>query len=163
MLKRTKHLATSGIIAGLYVILSLLTLPVLSGAIQFRLSEGLCLLPLLFPESILGVFVGCIIANLLSACAILDIILGSLITLISALLTYFFGKIIKKEPLKIFVGGLFPVLLNAIFLPIIWQISYGFTEYIYPLQALFLLISQSASVYLVGSIMYTQTKKLKKL
>ena len=80
-----------------------------------------------------------------------------------SVLTYFFGKIIKKEPLKIFVGGLFPVLLNAIFLPIIWQISYGFTEYIYPLQALFLLISQSASVYLVGSIMYTQTKKLKKL
>lgn len=162
MLKRTKSLATSGIVAGLYVILSLLTLPVLSGAIQFRISEGLCLLPLIFPESIVGVFVGCIIANVLSGCAIFDIILGSLITLISAFLTYFVGKFIKKTPLKIFIGGLFPVVLNALFLPLVWQISYGYTEYIYPLQALYLLISQALSVYLVGSIIYLQISKIKK-
>ena len=54
---KTKKIVLSGIIGGLYVVLSLLTLPVASGAIQFRVSEGLTLLPLFFIEAVGGLLI----------------------------------------------------------------------------------------------------------
>lgn len=57
------------------------------GPIQVRFSEALCLLPFLFPETAWGLGVGCLIANLFSPYGALDIVVGSLSTLIAALLT----------------------------------------------------------------------------
>ena len=159
MQKRAKYLAISGIVASLYIVLSLITFPVASGAIQFRLSEGLTLLPLIMPQAIVGLFIGCALSNLITGCMLLDIILGSIITLVAGVLTYLTGRAIKNTPLKIFVGGLFPVLLNAMLLPLIWIKCYGVIEYIYPLQALFLVVSQSLSIYLVGTIIVLKIKK----
>ena len=156
---KTKRIVRAGIIGGLYVVLSLLTLPIASGAIQFRVSEALTLLPLFFVEAIPALFVGCMLSNLISGCMALDIVLGSLITLVASILTFIVGKMLKKSWLKVLIGGLFPVILNALFLPIIWVVCYGAIEYVYYLQVLFLLISQSLSVYLIGSPMYFTLKK----
>ena len=150
MFKTTSSIARAGIIAGLYVVLTLITFPIASSEIQFRPSEGLTLLPLIFPEAIVGVFVGCVLSNLIG-CVVLDIIFGGLITLISAILTYFVGKLIKSMPLKIIIGGIFPVLLNAFLLPVIWYYAYYESSYIYVIQVVFLLVSQSISVYAVGT------------
>ncbi|MBQ9514067.1 MAG: QueT transporter family protein [Clostridia bacterium] len=155
----TKRLALSGVIAGLYVALTYAVFPLASGAIQFRLSEGLTLLPLIFPEAIVGVFVGCLISNIITGCAIWDVVFGSLITLIAGILTFIIGKVIKKMPLKIFVGGLFPVLLNAFFLPVIWYFCYGELEFLYYIQVAFLLLGQSVSVYLIGTVLVIETDK----
>lgn len=155
----TKRLALSGIIAALYVALTYAVLPLASGAIQFRLSEGLTLLPLIFPEAIVGVFVGCLLSNLITGCAIWDIVFGSLITLIAGILTFIIGKVIKKMPLKIFVGGLFPVLLNAFFLPVIWYFTNGELEYLYYIQVAFLILGQSVSVYLIGTVLVLEINK----
>ena len=159
MSSATKIIVRAGLIAGLYVVLSLLTLPVASGAIQFRLSEALTVLPLFFIEAIPALFVGCMLSNLISGCMLLDVILGSLITLVSAVLTYFVGKTVKNVPLKIVIGGFFPVALNAFFLPIIWVAIYGAIEYVYMLQVVFLLISQSISIYGFGTPLYFAIKK----
>ena len=162
MPKTTKIVVRAGLIAGLYIVLSLLTMPIASGAIQFRLSEALTILPLFFIEAIPALFVGCMLSNLITGCMVLDIILGSVITLVSAFLTYLTGKIIKNSPLKIAIGGLFPVILNAFFLPIIWIAVYGAIEYVYILQVLFLLVSQSVSIYGVGTTLYLAIKKHQK-
>lgn len=146
----TKNLALSGIIASLYVILSLVTFPIASGSLQLRLSEGLTLLPLIMPQAIIGVTVGCLISNILTACLFFDVVFGSLVTLIAGTCTFFVGKSIKNGILKSFVGGLFPVVLNAFFLPLIWIKCYGVIDYVYPIQALMLLASQSISVYALG-------------
>lgn len=159
--KSTILLARCGVIAGLYVALSMVSIPV--GAIQFRLSEGLTMLPLIFPESIISVFIGCILTNLITGCALLDIILGSVITLVAGVFTYFIGRLFKKFSLKIIVGGIFPVILNALFLPLIWSVCYGAGEYVYIVQALLLLASQSLSVYGVGTIMLLGVKNIKKI
>lgn len=156
-----KFLARTGIISALYIVLTLLVLPLASGAIQIRVSEGLCLLPLIFVEAIPGLAVGCLIANLITGCALFDILLGSLVTLVSAVLTCFVGKIIKNVPLKIIIGGLFPVLLNAVFLPLIWTVCYGAGEFVYLVQALFLLLGQGVSVYGVGTPVYLKLRKVK--
>lgn len=156
-----KFLARTGIIAALYTVLTLLVLPLASGAIQIRVSEGLCLLPLIFIEAIPGLAVGCLIANLITSCALFDILLGSLVTLVSAVFTFFVGKIIKNVPLKIIIGGLFPVVLNAVFLPLIWSVCYGAGEFVYLVQALFLLLGQGVSVYGVGTPVYLKLKNIK--
>ena len=159
----TNRLARAGIIASLYVVFSLVSYPIASGAIQFRIGEGLTILPLILPESIPALFIGCILINLLTGCALYDVIFGSLITLLACIFTYLTGKFIKSGVLKVLVGGLFPILLNAIFLPLIWLLCYGTTEYVYYLQVIFLIISQALSVYGIGSFVYIETNKLLKL
>ena len=85
---------------------------------------------------------------------LLDVVLGSIITLVSAVLTFVVGKIIKNVPLRIIIGGFFPVILNALFLPIIWLAIYGAIEYVYILQVVFLFVSQSISIYGFGTPLY---------
>ena len=161
MQKNTLKYVRAGIIGALYVVLSLITLPIASGAIQLRVAEGLTLLPLIFPEAIPALFIGCLLFNFISALPIYDVLLGSLITLVSAVFTYFIGKLIKNKFLKVFVGGLFPVLLNAIFLPIIWLAFTGELSYVYWLSVLFLFIGQSLSVYTVGTATYVTIDRLR--
>jgi uncharacterized membrane protein len=157
----TLMLARAGIIAGLYIVISLCLAPISSGPIQVRISEGLTILALIYPESIVELFIGCMLSNLITACAIYDVIFGSLITLISAIFSYFSTKRIKKTPLKIFIGGLFPILLNSFLLPLIWQWCYGFGQYVYIVQVAFLLIGQTISVYAIGTPIYLTVKRLK--
>ena len=149
----TKLVARAGVIAALYFVLTMAVLPVASGAIQFRVSEALTLLPLLFPEAIPALFAGCILANLVSGCVVYDVIFGSVVTLLAACLTYAAGRIFKKTWLKIAVGGIFPVLLNAFLLPLIWLFCYESLEYAYMIQVLFLIAGQGVSVYLLGTFL----------
>ena len=158
----TLKLARAGIIAGLYVAISMVVFPIASGAVQIRLSEALCVLPLLYFEAVPALFIGCALSNLITGCALFDIIFGSLITLVSALLTYFIGKFVKKTPLKIILGGFFPVILNTLFLPLIWVWCYGAIEYIYPIQAGLLFIGQGLSVYALGTFLYLGVIKSEK-
>ena len=84
----TRSLCLSAIIAALYAALTM-ALPVLSyGAWQCRLSEALTLLPLVLPQAVPGLFVGCLVANLLSPVGVWDVVFGSLATLLAAVGTY---------------------------------------------------------------------------
>lgn len=156
----TKTLARAGIIAALYVALSVLVLPLASGSIQIRFGEAMTILPLFFPEACIALFVGCILVNFISGCVLIEVALGSLITLFSALLTYVVGKKIKSKWLKIFIGGLFPVILNALLLPLVWYWCYGNIEYVYLLQALLIFVGQAVAVYGLGFIVYLYLEKL---
>ena len=155
----TKKIARAGLIAGVYTLTAMITFPISSGAIQLRLSEALCVLPFLFIEAVPALFIGCMLSNIITACAFLDVILGSVITLVSAMLTYLTGKLIKNTVVKIIVGGLFPVLINAFILPIIWLI-YGAPQYAYIVQVAFLVVGQALAVYAVGAPLYLVLKKL---
>ena len=157
---KTKLIARAGIISALYIAVSLLTLPLASGVVQVRIAEGLTLLPLFFVEAIPAVFVGCIIVNVITACAFWDVVLGSLITLTAAICTYFVGRIIKNTPLKIIVGGIFPVLLNALLLPLIWILLSMGIEEVYYVSAIYIFVGQAISVYGAGSLIVLGTRKL---
>ena len=87
--KNTQKLTLAAMVAAAYAVLSLLgaVFGITYGPIQVRFSEALCLLPFLFPETAWGLGVGCLIANLFSPYGLLDIIIGSLATLIAAWLT----------------------------------------------------------------------------
>ncbi len=83
----TKRLAFCGILAAVYGVLTVLTAPIAYGPIQFRLSEALCILPFFAPFTSLGLFAGCLLANIFSTVSALDIVIGSLATLLAALWT----------------------------------------------------------------------------
>lgn len=154
----TKKLTRAGIIASLYIILIFPTLTFASGFIQFRPSEFLTLLPLFMPEAIPALFIGCMLANLITGCALIDIIAGAFITLIASIITYCVGRIFKGRTLKIIIGGLAPVLLNAFLLPVVWYFAYGQLETLYILNVISLTLSQSISVYLLGGILFSSQR-----
>lgn len=119
-----KALCRSGVIAALYVALTV-SFGSLSffGGLQVRPSEGLCLLPLFYPEAVFALTAGCFISNLFSPFAVFDVTMGVAATLLAAICTRLVGKAIQNSkktlPLKIALGGLFPVLFNAAIVPLI--------------------------------------------
>lgn len=100
------RLTRTAVVGALYAAVTLLTAPISFGAIQCRVSEALTILPWLFPETGWGLFAGCLIANILGSGNPLDIVFGSLATLLSAILT---SHIRKKG-----FAALSPVILNGI-------------------------------------------------
>ena len=115
-----KTLTIGGAIAALYVVLTLVAnaFGLASGAIQVRLSEALTILPCFTPAAVPGLTVGCILANIITGCALWDVVFGSLATLIGAAGTY----LLRKKPLLAWIP---PVLSNAIIVPIVLQKVYG--------------------------------------
>ena len=160
----TKRICRAGIIAALYVVLTYVFMPFAYGPFQFRPAEALCILPLLFPEAVPALFVGCAAANIPSG--LYDVIIGGSTTLIAALGTFFVGKFFQKDFLRVFIGGLFPVLLNAVFIPILIVFLYGdtmgfkSTTIAYLCFAGSIFLTQSISVYGIGTPLYGKLKKL---
>lgn len=118
----TISLVRAAVIAALYVALTYISffLGLASGVIQFRLSEVLCVLPLFMPEAVVGVTLGCFIANLVTGCAIWDIILGSLATLIGVLGAYALRRVKFS-----WVTTLPTILANALIIPFVLMFVYG--------------------------------------
>ena len=109
MSKKVLFIVQAAIIAALYAALTLIFLPISFGhnIFQFRVSEALTILPAFMPASIPGLFVGCIVSNLIGGFGLVDIIFGSLATLIAAL----FSRSLNKYP---FLVPLPPVIFNAL-------------------------------------------------
>lgn len=121
------HLTTAAFIAALYVVLTYIAnaFGLASGAIQIRLSDILCVLPYFTPAAVPGLFVGCILANLLTGCCVLDIVVGSFATLIGA---YVARKIRRAKYLVPFPT----VFANALLVPIVLIYGYGIKlSYVY--------------------------------
>lgn len=118
-----RKIAFAAIVGAIYAVLTMVLAPIGYGPIQFRLSEVLCILPFFFPFSAWGLFVGCVIANLLSAYGIIDVVFGSLATLLAALCTMYFGKMNRHSVAPKIMACLPPVVLNAIIVGAV--IAYG--------------------------------------
>ena len=108
----TLKLATAAVVGACYAVLTMILAPISYGAVQFRVSEALCILPFFMPCTAWGLFGGCIIANLLTG-NIFDIVFGSLATLAAALLTAEIGRHGHDLGRKI-LACLMPVLFNAV-------------------------------------------------
>ena len=161
MLKTSKSLgsklAKTGVVACVYAVATMLIAPLSYGSIQLRFSEALTILPLFMPESVIGLFIGCLIANLLGN-GLIDVIFGSLATLVAAVLTYLVGKFIKNEVAKVALGGFFPVIINAIVIPFTYLLITELPS-LYFLNFLTVFVGQFIAVYLFGTLLYLAIKK----
>ena len=94
-----KHIVRAAHIAALYFALTVLLAPISYGVVQFRISEALCILPLLMPEAAIGVAIGCLCANVYGGNP-LDIIVGTACTAVSCLIQLVIRKYVKKDVAK---------------------------------------------------------------
>ncbi len=116
--RSVKYITQGAVIAALYVVLVQVFNYWSFGPIQFRIAEALTILPYFTPAAIPGLFLGCIIANLLGGAIIWDIVFGSIATLIGAVGTYLLRKYKWAAPIP-------PILANTIIVPFVLKYAYG--------------------------------------
>ncbi len=136
---KTNRLARASIIAGAYVVITYILQPISFGPIQLRISEALTVLPILYPEAVPALFIGVMLANLWSPLGLVDIFGGSIVTLISAYVTYRLrGSVLAY---------LSPVLFNAILVSIYLHPVFGWP---YWMTALSIGVSEAIVVFTLG-------------
>lgn len=145
----TRSLCLSAIIAALYAALTLLLASISYGPVQLRLSEAFTVLPMVLPQSIPGLFVGCLIANIFNPSpSIFDIVFGSLTTLLSAYGTYK----LRNKPL---LAAASPIVLNGLIVgTMVWALSHEFPLLI---QIGLIALGEFGSVF-VGMVLLTVLK-----
>ena len=110
-----RKIAFSALVAALYAALTLALGFISYGPIQFRIAEALCVLPFFFPFSVWGLFIGCVIANLISPYP-LDIIVGSAATLLAAVCTMQIGRVARDSVPAKAIACIPPILIKAVFI-----------------------------------------------
>lgn len=118
--KKTLFISQAAVIAALYTVLVLVFQYSSFGPFQFRVAEALTVLPYFTPAAIPGLAVGCLISNLIFA-DVLDIIFGSLATLLAAFLSYKLRRVKLLVPVP-------PILVNALVIPFVLRYAYFETD-----------------------------------
>ena len=146
--KSALFLTQAAMIAALYVVLTYIAnlFGLASGVIQIRLSEMLCILPVFTPAAIPGLFIGCLLSNILTGWVIWDILFGSLATLAGAIGTY----LLRNHK---FVFTLPPVAANMIVVPLVLQYAYGVPDAVWYL-AVTVGAGEVISVCIRGMLLY---------
>lgn len=118
MRTKTRFITQAAIIAAIYVVLLLVFKPFGFGQIQARVAEALTILPFFTPAAIPGVTIGCLLGNFIGGANIMDIIFGSLATLIGAIGSYLLRRQKYLVPLP-------PIIANTLIIPWILRYAYG--------------------------------------
>lgn len=151
--KKIINVSIAAIIAALYVVLTYLAsaMGLASFAVQVRFSEALTILPIFTPAAIPGLFIGCLLANILTGCALWDVVFGSLATLVGALGTFF----LKKHKI---LATLPPIISNTIIVPFVLLNVYKL-EGTYWFFALTVFLGEIISCGVLGSLLRKSLEK----
>lgn len=149
------QLAYGAAIAAVYVVLTLAFAPISYGPIQFRISEALCILPYFTPAAIPGLFLGCLIANLLGTAAMIDVVFGSIATLIGALGSY----ALRRNRWLVSVP---PVLSNMLIIPWVLRYAYGAEDMVWFLSVT-VGIGEILAAGVLGQLLLTALERYKNI
>ena len=150
--KKLVFICQAAVIAALYVVLTYVFSAFASGVIQVRVSEALPILPAFTPAAIPGLVIGCLLSNTLTGCVLLDIIFGSVATLIGALGSYALRRHTWLVPIP-------PIVSNMIIVPFVLRFAYGATD-AFPFMIATVGAGEIISCYLLGMILYGALKKV---
>ena len=150
--KKLVFICQAAVIAALYVVLTYVFSAFASGVIQVRVSEALTILPAFTPAAIPGLVIGCLLSNTLTGCVLLDIIFGSVATLIGALGSYALRRLTWLVPIP-------PIVSNMIIVPFVLRFAYGATD-AFPFMIATVGAGEIISCYLLGMILYGALKKM---
>ena len=152
---RTRYIAQAAMTAAIYTVLTVIAagFDLASGAIQVRFSEALAILPVFTPAAVPGLTLGCLISNLITGCALPDIIFGSLATLLGALGTYALRshRILCTIP---------PIVSNMLIIPFILSYAYHIPGSI-PFFMLTVGLGELISVFGLGQILMQALLKVR--
>ncbi|MGN0355306.1 MAG: QueT transporter family protein [Muricoprocola sp.] len=150
--KSTQFIAQAAVIAAIYVVLTMVFAPFSFREVQVRISEALTILPVFTPAAIPGLFIGCLLANFLGGSILLDVIFGSIATLIGAFFTYRLRGNKWLAPLP-------PIIANTVIVPFVLYYGYGVNLPI-PLMMLTVGIGEVISCGVLGLILHTALSKV---
>ena len=149
MSKKVMFITQAAVIAAIYVVLILLFQPFSFGEIQVRVAEALTVLPFFTPAAIPGVTIGCLIGNLIGG-NVMDMIFGTLATLIGAAVSYAVRKNQYLVPLP-------PIVSNALIIP--WVLKYAYElPFSIPFLMLTVSIGEVLSCGILGLVLLTALK-----
>ena len=152
--QRVRFITLASTIAALYVVLTLISavFGLSSGAIQIRISEALCVLTFFTPAAIPGLTIGCLISNLITGANLLDVVFGTLATLIGAVGGYYLRK-------NKWLITLPTVLANTIIIPLVIVYGFGVTDMSLPFIAFTVCLGEIISATLLGTGLLSILKK----
>ena len=154
---KTKFITQAAIIAALYIVLTYITnlFGLANGAIQVRISEALTVLPYFTFSAVPGLFVGCLLSNIVTGCPVIDVVFGSVATLIGAVGTYALKKHKYFAPIP-------PVVANTVVIPIVLMATSG-TEMNFWYFAFTIFIGEAISCGLLGMYLIKVLEKRKNI
>ena len=152
----TRGMTRGALIAALYVGLCYVStvFGLSSGAVQFRLAEVLCILPIFMVEAIPGLFIGCILSNIIAGCVLWDIIFGSVATLIGAIGAYMLRRVPEKFK---WVATVPTLIANMVIVPFVLMYAYGIEAGFFAL-ALSVGLGELVCAVIGGSVLYYSIK-----
>lgn len=154
--KNINYLTQAAMIAAIYVVLTYVFAPFSFGEVQVRIAEALTILPVFTPAAIPGLFVGCLVGNILGGAILPDIIFGSLATLIGAFFTY------QLRDKNKFLAPLPPIAANTIVVPFVLRYGYGVALPI-PFMMLTVGVGEVLSCGVLGMVLYFALRKYKNI
>lgn len=149
----SRQMVQGAVIAAIYVVLTMIFQPISFGPIQFRISEALCVLPYFTPAAVPGVFIGCLISNMLGGSVIMDVVFGSFATLIGAI-----GSRLLRE--NRYLVSLPPILSNVIIIPWVLKYAYGAEDMIW-FMMITVGIGEILAIGVLGQLLITALDKYK--
>ena len=152
----TAFLSQAAMIAAIYVVLTYVFAPFSFGEIQVRIAEALTILPVFTPADIPGLFIGCLIGNIIGGAILPDIIFGSIATLLGAFFTY---QLCRSRQL---LAPLPPILANTLIVPFVLRFGYGVALPI-PFMMLTVGIGEILSCGVLGLVLYFALRKYKNI
>jgi len=153
---RAMFLSQAAMIAAIYVVLCVVFNYTSFGPVQARVAECLTILPYFTPAAIPGLFVGCMIANILGGSILLDVLGGSIATLLGAVGTWFLRK--KSR----YLAPISPILANTLIVPYVLRYGYGEPLPI-PLMMLSVGLGEVLVCGLFGSVLLTILEKYRNI
>lgn len=152
--KNVIFMTQAAMIAAVYVVLTFVFQAFSFGEIQIRIAEALTILPVFTPAAIPGLFIGCLLGNILSGALLPDIVFGSLATLIGAVFTY----LLRNQ--SRYLAPLPPILSNTLIVPFILKYAY-LLPFPIPFMMLTVGVGEVVSCGVLGLVLYTALDKYK--
>ena len=152
--KNAAFLTQAAMIAAIYVVLTYVFAPISFGEIQIRIAEALTILPLFTPAAVPGLFIGCLVGNIIGGALLPDIVFGSIATLIGAICTYLLRN---QKPV---FGTIPPMVSNTIIVPFVLKYAYGVALPI-PFLMVTVGVGEIISCGILGMIVYYALNRYK--
>ena len=146
--ERNRWIAEGAIIAALYVVLTVAFAPISFGPVQLRISEALAITPLFTSAAVPGLFIGCVIANIFGGGIAVDVIFGSLATLIGAWIGFklMYNRWLVPVP---------TIISNTLIVPFVLRYGYGIADIPLPLMMVYIAIGEVLGCYVLGELLGT--------
>lgn len=138
-------LTQAALIAAVYVVLCVVFAPICYGEVQVRVAEALVILPYFTPAAIPGLFIGCLLSNLIGGSILMDVVFGSLATLLGAVGSYY----LRKNKVLVLLP---PIIANTLIVPFVLYYGYGVPLPI-PFMMLTVGIGEVIAVAVLGTIL----------